>query len=58
MVFSARLPALFKWLQNQELHLVSMQEEVLPGQPQSHTCIHTNYSVLRDASAQITKGFF
>lgn len=58
MVFSARVPALLKLLQNQELHLVSLQKEVLPSQPQPHTCIHTNYSVLRDVSAQITEGFF
>lgn len=31
MVFSARVPALLKLFENQELHPVSMQKEVLPG---------------------------
>lgn len=31
MVFSMRVPAHFKLFQNQELHLVSTQEDVLPG---------------------------
>ena len=42
LMVSPRVPARFKWFQNQELHLVSMQEEVLPvlNLTVPHLCPH------------------